>query len=225
MQINIFDIRLRKVIPYIGWILLLLLLVFKCNNVSDKPNTSVAKYNVKTIEKERKIYIDSFSKRRKELAKQNEKLIKDVSCLKEEIIKLKQKKHVISKDVEGLVEYYNNRYKTQENKVVENKVGLTEEVAYDVSFELEEFDNISNINKKQESVIAMQDSLNNNLTQENKGLLSLNELTKKELEANKDYNNVLEKDNKKLKRKNTFNKYLIPASFILGAFTGQRLIK
>lgn len=221
MQINLFDIRLKEYINKLGWVLLVIVIFFfKCsdNSNSEIKNTTIVKKEIKTIEKKKEVFVDSFKKQRVALAKSNEILNKNINTLKKEIAILKSKKHNISKDVEGLVNYYNDRYKTDKNIVVDNKVGLTEETAYDVSFELEESDNLILINEKQNKIINDQDSINKNLISENKGWISLNELTKKELDATKDYSKILEKDNKKLKNKNRLDTYLLKPLIVAASF-------
>ena len=171
------------------------------------------------------VYIDSFKNERKELAKSNEILLKSINALKKENERLKSKKIVVPNDLNGLVNFFNERYKTNENKVVENKVGLVEETAYDVSFELSEFDRQLQVLENQNKIIVAQDSLNENLKTEIKGFEKAINLYANEVSEKDKLNLMFEKENKELKRKNTFNKVLIPTVFVLGSFLGYTIAK
>ena len=207
----------------VGWFLAILLLVLKCTNSSNE--IAPIKQNVKVIEKQRKVYIDSFKNARILLAKTNEKLSNDILYYKKEIERLKSKKIEVPKDVQGLVLFFNDRYQTKLNEVVNNKVGLSEETAYDVSFELSEFDNQVEILKNKDKIIFAQDSINTNLTVEIKGFEKSMLLYETEIKAKDNLNLMFEKENKKLKRKNTFTKILVPASFLIGGFLGYTIAK
>lgn len=213
----------NKILMLVGWFLAILLLVLKCTNSSNE--IAPIKQNVKVIEKQRKVYIDSFKNARILLAKTNEKLSNDILYYKKEIERLKSKKIEVPKDVQGLVLFFNDRYQTKLNEVVNNKVGLSEETAYDVSFELSEFDNQVEILKNKDKIIFAQDSINTNLTVEIKGFEKSMLLYETEIKAKDNLNLMFEKENKKLKRKNTFTKILVPASFLIGGFLGYTIAK
>lgn len=201
---------------------IVILAVFRCN-----PNNEIKpiQEKAKVVEKSRNVYIDSFKNKRIELAKSNEILLKSINVLKKENERLKSKKIVVPNDVNGLVNFFNERYKTNENKVVENKVGLVEETAYDVSFELSEFDRQLQVLENQNKIIVAQDSLNENLKTEIKGFEKAIYLYSNEVSEKDKLNLMFEKENKKLKRKNTFNKVLIPTVFVLGSFLGYTIAK
>lgn len=202
--------------------LVIVLAVFRCN-----PNNEIKpiQEKVKVTEKLREVYIDSFRNKRVELAKSNELLLKSINTLKKENECLKSKKIVVPNDVNGLVNFFNERYKTNENKVVENKVGLVEETAYDVSFELNEYDRQLQVLENQNKIIVAQDSFNNNLQNEIKGFEKAIDLFTNEVSEKEKLNLMFEKENKKLKRKNTINKLLMPTVFVLGSFLGYSIAK
>lgn len=202
--------------------LVIVLAVFRCN-----PNNEIKpiQEKVKVTEKLREVYIDSFKNKRIELAKSNELLLKSINTLKKENERLKSKKIVVPNDVNGLVNFFNERYKTNENKVVENKVGLVEETAYDVSFELNEYDRQLKVLENQNKIIVAQDSFNNNLQNEIKGFEKAIDLFTNEVSEKDKLNSMFEKENKKLKRKNTINKVLMPTVFVLGSFLGYSIAK
>lgn len=202
--------------------LVIVLAVFRCN-----PNNEIKpiQEKVKVTEKLREVYIDSFRNKRVELAKSNELLLKSINTLKKENERLKSKKIVVPNDVNGLVNFFNERYKTNENKVVENKVGLVEETAYDVSFELNEYDRQLKVLENQNKIIVAQDSFNNNLQNEIKGFEKAIDLFTNEVSEKDKLNSMFEKENKKLKRKNTINKVLMPTVFVLGSFLGYSIAK
>jgi septal ring factor EnvC (AmiA/AmiB activator) len=163
---------------------------------------------------------------------QNDFLRQENDKLKGDIQNIKNRPINVPKDVIGLVRYFNERYKTTENKVLENKVALVEEVAYDVSYDLEEFDRVVEILPIQEQVIKNQDSTIVNLEKDKVDLKtqvkSAEELIKEQKEMNdladKNINN-LEKQVKTAKRKNFWNKVLIVASGVGGVFLGTQISK
>jgi cell division protein FtsB len=166
--------------------------------------------------------------------------------LKQENKDLKNKLKYVSnrtskkiKGLENLVTYYNSRFKVTDNKVIEDRVGLTEETASDISWELEEYDKISemvviqdSIIKNSESVIKNQDTIISNLN-EDKADLSLvissaeNEITerKKLQEIAEENIEVLEKQVKKQKRKTLWNKILIGVGTVGGFLLGTQISK
>ena len=168
--------------------------------------------------------------------KKREKLNKDLSyqnsTLESKIKTLSNKKIVVPKDVQGLVKYFNERYKTNENKVVENKVGLTEFTAMDVSYELEEGDNLIAIDSMKTIQLKNKDTQIVNLEKDKtdiKTQLTTAEediLKRKELQKSADDNiNNLKSQVKSLKTKSTLNKILVPVALGVGVFTGLQIAK
>ena len=83
--------------------------------------------------------------------------------MKKRIQDLRNKPVSVPKDLNSLVIYFNQRYKTIENKVVDNKVGLVEDVAKDVVVEIEEGDRDIETVSLQEGVIKNQDTIISNI--------------------------------------------------------------
>ena len=152
--------------------------------------------------------------------------------LKDRIKSLNSKTHVKIKGLENLVNYFNERYKVLNNVIVENKVGLTEETASDVTWELDEFDKVSEVVVLQESVIKNQDTVISNLNKDKVDLSLVissaeNEiLERKKLQEMSDENiKNLEKQVKKQKNKNFWNKILIVVGSVGGFLLGSQLSK
>ena len=154
---------------------------------------------------------------------ENDLLYSENDGLKKRIQDLKNKPVSIPKDLNGLVTYFNQRYKTNENKVVDNKVGLVEDVAKDVVVEIEEGDRAIETVSLQESVIKNQDTIISNLNKDKVDLSLVvssaeNEITeRKKLQEMAEENiKSLEKQVKKQKNKNFWNKVLIGVGTIAG---------
>ena len=161
---------------------------------------------------------------------ENDLLYSEIDCLKKRIQDLKNKPISIPKDLNGLVTYFNQRYKNIENKVVDNKVGLVEDVAKDVVVEIEEGDRAIETVSLQESVIKNQDTIISNLNKDKVDLSLVvssaeNEITeRKKLQEMSDENiKSLEKQVKKQKNKNFWNKVLIGVGTIGGFLLGSQL--
>ena len=161
---------------------------------------------------------------------ENDLLYSENDGLKKRIQNLKNKPISVPKDLNGLVTYFNQRYKTIENKVVDNKVGLVEYVAKDVVVEIEEGDRAIETVSLQESVIKNQDTIISNLNKDKVDLSLVissaeNEITeRKKLQEMSDENiKVLEKQVKKQKRKTLWNKILIGVGSVGGFLLGSQL--
>ena len=161
---------------------------------------------------------------------ENDFLYSENDGLKKRIQDLKNKPISIPKDLNGLVTYFNQRYKTIENKVVDDKVGLVEDVAKDVVVEIEEGDRAIETVSLQESVIKNQDTIISNLNKDKVDLSLVissaeNEITeRKKLQEMSDENiKSLEKQVKKQKNKNFWNKVLIGVGTIGGFYLGTQL--
>lgn len=232
----------KKII--IGVIILLgiLLITQKCNN--NRYNQLKGKYEileeqykkqkdgVKVFEENRIKEKDSLSKEIDKREKDNKDLSYQNSSLESKIKTLSNKKIVVPKDVEGLVKYFNERYKTNENKVVENKVGLSEFTAMDVSYELEEGDNLVAIDSMKTIQLQNKDTQIVNLEKDKtdiKTQLTTAEqdiLNRKALQEAADKNiNNLESQVKSLKTKSTLNKILVPVALGVGGFVGYQIAK
>ena len=150
--------------------------------------------------------------------------------LKDKIKTLNNRTNKKIKGLENLVAYFNDRYKVNNNVIVENKVALTEETASDVTWELEDYDKVIEVSTLQESVIKNQDTIISNLSKDKVDLSLVissaeNEITeRKKLQEMSDENiKVLEKQVKKQKNKNFWNKVLIGVGSVGGFLLGSQL--
>lgn len=150
--------------------------------------------------------------------------------LKERIKSLNSKTHVKIKGLENLVNYFNERYKVLNNVIVDNKVGLTEETASDVTWELDEYDKVIEVSTLQESVIKKQDTVISNLNKDKVDLSLIissaeNEISeRKKLQEMSDENiKSLEKQINKQKRKNILNKILIGVGTMTSFYLGTQI--
>lgn len=193
---------------------------------------NLQKDKVDEISEFRKKYQDSISN----IIAEREKIIKDSENLIEEIEKkikdIKRKKISVPKDIPGLVDYFNTRYSTEENVVIEDKVGLTKDIAYNVSYELEDKDNITVISSLKDQQIEVKDSIIHHLDGTNKDLFSMLNLAEKEIDERKILENISEENIKNLNnqirnlnRKNNINKVLIPVGAVVGGFIGYKIAK
>ena len=217
-------------------LVVLLIIPHMCNNTGEsegqykelKKQYNAQKELVNTIEKLRQEEKDSLNNEIKTREWENSDLVSENNRLREKI--KNQPKINVPKDVIGLVKYFNHRYKTNENKVVENKVGLVEEVAYDVSFELEEGDRAVETIKTQDTIINNQETIITNLNKDKKDLGTMlksaenviSEQNKLQEKADENINN-LTKQVKKQKRKNVWNKILIGVATFTGFYFGTQL--
>ena len=161
---------------------------------------------------------------------ENDLLYSENYGLKKRIQDLKNKPVSVPKDLNGLVTYFNQRYKTTENKVVDNKVGLVEDVAKDVVVEIEEGDRAIETISLQESVIKNQDTIISNLNKDKVDLSLVVSSAEKEITERKKLQEMsdeniksLEKQVKKQKNKNFWNKVLIGVGTIGGFLLGSQL--
>lgn len=161
---------------------------------------------------------------------ENDLLYSENDGLKKRIQDLRNKPISVLKDLNSLAVYFNQRYKTIENKVIDNKVGLVEDVAKDVVVEIEEGDRAIETVSLQEGVIKNQDTIISNLNKDKVDLSLVissaeNEISeRKKLQEMSDENiKSLEKQVKKQKRKNFWNKVLIIGGSVGGFLLGSQL--
>ena len=121
--------------------------------------------------------------------------------------------------------HFNERYKTTENKVVVDKVGLTEDTATDVVYELEEGDKAMLIVPIQEEVIKSQDSVIVNLNKDKQDLKTMNASSEQELLQTEKLINLADKNIEQLQKKVENNKFwtkvLVGAGAAAGYFIGH----
>ena len=234
------DYRYNIFLPII--IATILVLFFR-SCVDDKSQQWKGKYEIleqKYQQKEKEYALANQKRQAKEDSLQKQIDIRDVEYqillfdnneLEKKIAESKKKPINTPKDLKGLKIYYDNRYETN-TEIINDKLGLPEEVAADVSYELEEGDNCSETVLLQDEQIKNQnqqiDILQKN-NEDTKSMLALKEEDNKELkslnEAGKENINALEKQVKTLNTKNTLNRILIPIALVGGGFVGYQIAK
>lgn len=217
-------------------LVILLIIPYMCNNTGElegqykelKKQYNAQKELVKIIEDLRQEEQDSLNDEIKTREWENKDLISENNRLRD---KIKDQPRInVPKDAAGLVKYFNTRYKTDENKVVENKIGLVQEVAYDVSYELEEGDRAVENLKTQDTIINNQETIITNLNKDKTDLGTMlksaenviSEQNKLQQKADENINN-LTKQVKKQKRKNVWNKILVGVGTLGGFYLGSQL--
>ena len=140
---NMENLNYKRISGILLILVILLIIPYMCNNTGElegqykelKKQYNAQKELVKIIEHLRQEEQDSLNDEIKTREWENKDLVSENNRLRDKI--KNQPRINVPKDAAGLVKYFNTRYKTDENKVVENKIGLVQEVAYDVSYELE----------------------------------------------------------------------------------------
>ena len=230
----------RKITIVLVIILIMLTTITTC--IGEKLSKLEGEYKVlkENYETQKSVVSDISSARQKEkdslnfiisqrevendfLRQENDKLRGSIQDIKNRPVKT-------PKGLENLTQYFNDRYRTKENIVVSNKVGLAEDTATDVVVELEEGDKSLEIIPLQENIIKNQEKSITNLEKDKvdlktqissaENLIEEQEKLNKMAEENID---SLEKQVKKQKRKNFWNKVLIGVGVIGGVLIGQGL--
>lgn len=188
-----------------------------------KAQYEAQKENVKLLDDFRKKEKDSLNKAISSREEENKKLRLRERTLQDKIDGIKKRPVKLPTDLKTSVAYYNIEYKTVENEVVEDKVGLGLETSSKVIEDIENGKKCEEIVVLKDEQLADKDSVIVNLETDKKDLSVLVFSAEKQIEADKllqksaDENiNSLTKQNKKLKTKNFLNKVLVPAAFVLG---------
>lgn len=182
------------------------------------------------MEKERLREKDSLSKIIKDRDVVNLAIREENKKLRDRIAAINDRPIKIPQTVLALVEYFNDRFSTTENVVLENKVGLAQNTAGKVVYELEIKDN-------QDKIIILKDKEieNNgkeiaNLTDNYNDQRSLTETAEREIEERKKLEELGDKNIKNLgdqvktlKKRSTIFKILVPAAAALGFILGTQL--
>ena len=238
---KIYDLIKTTIYVLVG-IFIVLFLIKSCEDDAIKRlegKQEILEKNYNQVKKElleekelRKKQTDSLSKEISKREVENQILAFDNRELEKEKQRLKNQIINVPKDLQGQVNYYNERYNTTENKVVEDKVGLGIDTAMDVSYELEEGDRNAEIVQIQEKQITNQEAQISNLEKDKEDLKT--QLTSAEEEIAEEEKlrkigeenaEVLKKQVQKLNNKDMLNKILIPASFVIGGFIGYEIAK
>ena len=195
-----------------------------------KENYEAQKSVVSSLSSVRQKEKDSLNFQISQREEQNDFLRQENDKLKGDIQNIKNRPIKAPKGLNNLTQYFNDRYQTKENIVVSNKVGLGEDTAMDAVSELEEFDRVVEILPIQEQVIKNQDSTISNLEKDKVDLKtqisSAEDLIKEQEKLNKmaeDNIDNLERQVKKQKNKNFWNKVLIIGGSIGGFLLGSQL--
>ena len=195
-----------------------------------KENYEAQKSVVSSLSSVRQKEKDSLNFQISQREEQNDFLRQENDKLKGDIQNIKNRPVKAPKGLNNLTQYFNDRYQTKENIVVSNKVGLGEDTAMDAVSELEEFDRVVEILPIQEQVIKNQDSTISNLEKDKVDLKtqisSAEDLIKEQEKLNKmaeDNIDNLERQVKKQKNKNFWNKVLIIGGSIGGFLLGSQL--
>lgn len=161
----------------------------------------------------------------RELAQRNEILDKKITYIQ-------NKEIVIPTTTNGLTDYYNKRYSVTDNVVIEERVGLTYQTAYNASYELEEKDKLGEILELKNSQISnnielignLEDNIGNFKTMLSSAEKEITQREQLQVSANRNIK-TLEKEVKMLNKNSKINKFLIPTAAILGGFIGYKIAK
>jgi predicted nucleic acid-binding Zn-ribbon protein len=224
----------------IGACLALFLWFYSCNN--NKYQQLQGEYNVLkenyTNQQKDAVAFEAFRLREKEsLQKEIDKRVlinKELSdtnkSLEGRIKSINCRVFTISKSLDNLVYYYNNMYGTNENKVVDNKIGLGLGTAMDVANDLEEGFRCAEIIPLKDEQLKNKDSIITNLNKDKVDISTSLTSAEKQIEKQKELQKTgeenisnLEKQLKKSKRKSTLNKILIPVALGAGILLGNKL--
>lgn len=170
---------MKKILPYLvmGVIIALFFSTYYC----EEENTNKYDEQLKNLERERdsleieRIKMkDSLNKEISIRESENESLKEKNGLLNNSLLSLRNKpKPVPLKDVSEYVEYFNNRYSTNENKVLGSFVGLGEKTSFSVFSDLLGLDNIREVSKIQTEIISNKDLEIGNLNKDKTDLRSL----------------------------------------------------
>lgn len=204
---------------------ILLIIPFKCNNTEFEDKYNAQKELVKQLSEKRIKERDSLNFLISQREVTNSFLMAENERLKNKVVDIKNRPFVAPKGLEAIVMHFNERYKTTENKVVVDKVGLTEDTATDVVYELEEGDKAMLIVPIQEEVIKSQDSVIVNLNKDKQDLKTMNASSEQELLQTKKLINLADKNIEQLQKKVENNKFwtkvLVGAGAAAGYFIGH----
>ena len=208
-------------------VLILVILVLIPHTCDEKDSgLETLKQEIVLIEEKRVKERDSLSAIISKREFQNNILISKNNSLKSNIKTIKVKHIEKVEGLENLVAYFNQRFEVDDNKVVDNRVGLTEETASDITWELEDYDNISEIASLQEGVINNQDTIISNLNKDKQNLSLIVSSAENELEQRKKLQELADEQikglNRKNKRRSFFDKVLIVGSGIGGYLIGKK---
>ena len=200
-------------------------------NILEKQYTA-QKENVILLEEYRKKEKDSLTKAIAARETENKKLRLREKTLQDKIDGIKKRPFKLPTDLKEHIAYYNTQYKTAENKVVEDKVGLGLSTSTAIITDLEEGNKCEEIIPLKDEQLKNKDLEIVNLNKDKEDLSVLVSSAEEIIEADKllqksaDENiKNLEEQNKKLKTKSFLNKVLVPATLVVGGIIGVQVAK
>ena len=198
---------IKKVLPYLvmGVIVALFFSTYYC----EEENTNKYDEQLKNLEKERdsleieRIKMkDSLGKEISKRESENEGLKEKNGLLSNSLLSLRNKpKPVPLKDISEYVEYFNNRYSTNENKVLGSFVGLKETTSFLVFSDLADLNIFKEIDKLQTEIISNNDLEINNLNKDKTDLRGLLNSCENSLTTIKKLDSLRKNDLKKVRIK------------------------
>ena len=233
---------LQKYLPYIVIVVLMLLLLVKCNN-SDKLEVEKAILKNHITESNKKVSI---------LLKKNDSVQKSINRFKDtiafldvqnqkkqaEILKLQEERRKKQGEVstynnDQLVKFYIDRYKAN-NQVFKTTKGLELEttIAKSVALDLTDYDYVDKLLVETTEMLGtektasiLKDSVINRLELKEKNLNFVVKENGKIIDNQDEIIKNQEKSLKKEKRKNKLYKYALPISIVVGIATGVLITK
>ena len=200
-------------------------------NILEKQFTA-QKENVILLEEFRKKEKDSLTKAIAARETENKKIRYYNRTLQDKIDGIKKRPFKVPTDLKTSVAYYNTEYKTDENKVVEDKIGLGLETSGKVITDLENGEKCEEIIPLKDEQLKNKDLEIVNLNKDKEDLSVLVSSAEKTIEAGKELQksadeNIknLEEQNKKLKTKSFLNKVLVPVALAVGGIIGVQVAK
>ena len=233
---------LQKYLPYIVIVVLMLLLLVKCNN-SGKLEVEKAILKKNIVESNKKVSI---------LLKKNDSVQKSINKFKDtiafldvqnqkkqaEILKLQEERRnkqgeVSTYNNDQLVKFYIDRYKAN-NQVFKTTKGLELEtvIAKSVALDLTDYDYVDKLLVETTEMLGtektasiLKDSVINNLEFKEKNLNFVVKENGKIIDNQDEIIKNQEKSLTKEKRKNKLYKYALPISIVVGIATGVLITK
>lgn len=243
-QIDTYKVKkwLQKYLPYVVIVILMLLLLVKCNN-TDKLEVEKAILKNHIVESNKKVSI---------LLKKNDSVQKSINRFKDtiafldvqnqkkqaEILKLQEERRKKQGEVstynnDQLVKFYIDRYKAN-NQVFKTTKGLELEttIAKSVALDLTDYDYVDKLLVETTEMLGtektasiLKDSVINSLELKEKNLNFVVKENGKIIDNQDEIIKNQEKSLKKEKRKNKLYKYALPISIVVGIATGVLITK
>lgn len=244
IQIDLFKIKdyLKKYLPYFVIVVLLLLLMVKCNNTETlETEKAVLEYKIKESEYKISEKVKQNDSIQKNILKfkdtiafldlQNQKKQAEIAKLHEE--KRNKKAEVSTYNNDQLVKFYIDRYKAN-NQVFKTTKGLELEttIAKSVALDLTDYDYVDKLLIETTEMLGtektasiLKDSVINSLEYKEKNLNFVVKEKSNVIDNQEDLIKNQEKSLRKEKRKNTLYKFALPISVLAGFVTGIVITK